>query len=268
MGPNAIEIMPSMSNSLRPLLEYIDGYRRRQAAPEDTIVRKKYTHYADLAYIQKRLKQVEDETHSEIWRANQVTVNYMDEQYYQGPHFKGQQSTRSKHGGSQMFPSLVSGQNSVKNLISNNMAGGDSDRRRLAQSLAVNRNHNETLAGKAGTTKNVVTNTNVVQVDYIDAEYDGKDRNGFAKRAAGGYNGGKATKKKGDGDDGSSKNGGNNGGDGGASGKGAGDGTSNDPRLQPGNQLSNEQIRQMMLEDPDAAEFLEGIMPGDGEQQF
>jgi len=24
----------------------------------------------------------------------------------------------------------------------------------------------------------------------------------------------------------------------------------------------------MMLEDPDAAEFLEGIMPGDGEQQF
>jgi len=51
MGPNAIEIMPSMSNSLRPLLEYIDGYRRRQAAPEDTIVRKKYTHYADLAYI-------------------------------------------------------------------------------------------------------------------------------------------------------------------------------------------------------------------------
>ena len=82
-GPNAIEAFPTMSNAIRPLLEYIDGYRRRQAAPEDTLIRKKYSHYADLAYIQKRLKTVEEGVYSEIWRNNQVTVDYMHDEYYQ-----------------------------------------------------------------------------------------------------------------------------------------------------------------------------------------
>ena len=46
-----IEAFPTMSGALRPLLEFIDGYRRRSAAPENTLVRKKYSKYADLTYI-------------------------------------------------------------------------------------------------------------------------------------------------------------------------------------------------------------------------
>ena len=46
-----IAALPTISAALRPLLEYVDGYRRRVAAPDDTIVRKKYSRYADLSYI-------------------------------------------------------------------------------------------------------------------------------------------------------------------------------------------------------------------------
>ena len=49
--PGAIET-PTLSGSLRPFLEFIDGYRRRVAAPQNTIVRTKYSNYADLDYIQ------------------------------------------------------------------------------------------------------------------------------------------------------------------------------------------------------------------------
>ena len=45
------EAFPTMSTALRPLLEFIDGYRRRVAAPESSIVYKKYNKYADLSYI-------------------------------------------------------------------------------------------------------------------------------------------------------------------------------------------------------------------------
>ena len=41
----------TMSSAMRPLLEFIDGYRRRVAAPENTLIRKKYSKYADLTYI-------------------------------------------------------------------------------------------------------------------------------------------------------------------------------------------------------------------------
>ena len=51
-GVGPIEAFPTMSGALRPLLEFIDGYRRRNAAPENTLVRKKYSKYADLTYIQ------------------------------------------------------------------------------------------------------------------------------------------------------------------------------------------------------------------------
>ena len=54
------DIYPTLSGALRPFIEYIDGYRRRVAAPENTIIRKKYSKYADLSYIEKRLKFVED----------------------------------------------------------------------------------------------------------------------------------------------------------------------------------------------------------------
>ena len=46
------------------------------------------------------------------------------------------------------------------------------------------------------TVSNEVTN-NLVEVDYIEGEDYSKDKSGFAKRAAGGYNGGKAGKRGG-----------------------------------------------------------------------
>ena len=55
IGPNAIDVLPTLSGSLKPLLEFVDGYRRRNAAPSETLVRKKYTKYADLDFIKKRL---------------------------------------------------------------------------------------------------------------------------------------------------------------------------------------------------------------------
>ena len=45
----------TMSKALRPLLEFIDEYRRRVAAPANTLIRKKYSKYADLSYIHDRL---------------------------------------------------------------------------------------------------------------------------------------------------------------------------------------------------------------------
>lgn len=48
---NGLDNMPVISDSLRPLLEFIDGYRRRVSAPENTLIRKKYTRYADLSFI-------------------------------------------------------------------------------------------------------------------------------------------------------------------------------------------------------------------------
>ena len=58
---------PTLSGALRPFLEFIDGYRRRNAAPVDTIIRKKYSKYADLDYIKKRLQQVENDVYGEYW---------------------------------------------------------------------------------------------------------------------------------------------------------------------------------------------------------
>ena len=41
-----------MSGAFRPLLKFIDNYRRRVIAPSGSIVRKKgYAEYADLSYI-------------------------------------------------------------------------------------------------------------------------------------------------------------------------------------------------------------------------
>jgi len=76
-----------------------------------------------------------------------------------------------------------------------------------------------------------------VQVDYIDAEYEQAGKKGFDKRYGAGYNGGKATKKGGDG--GSSGGGGHgsngdgaNGKDGGLVGQGS--------TIAPGSQLTDE----------------------------
>ena len=54
----------------------MDGYRRTVAAPENTLVRKKYSKYADLSYIKDRLGAVEDGIHKAIFSNNQVTVDY------------------------------------------------------------------------------------------------------------------------------------------------------------------------------------------------
>ena len=139
---------------------------------------------------------------------------------------------------------------------------------RLAQSLALKRNEGETLTNQV----NVVNTTNVVQVDYIDAEYQNEDDQGFAKRKRG-YNGSKATgKKHGDGDnnggnwDGNGDGNGNSGGKGsgikggnGGDGKGGPDGVGDG--LKPGSHLTDEQIRKIMEDDPDAGKFLDGMLP-------
>ena len=70
MKGDLFEEIPTMSKALRPLLEFIDGYRRRVAAPEKTRVRTRYANYADLSYISKRLKAVEDQVHESIYEAN------------------------------------------------------------------------------------------------------------------------------------------------------------------------------------------------------
>ena len=83
---------------------------------------------------------------------------------------------------------------------------------RLSQSVAINKDSGQNIIDE------VNTETNVVHVDFIGAEYVGNGLGGFAKKHAKGYNGGKATgKKKGDGDggDGGDGEGGSDGGDGG-----------------------------------------------------
>ena len=76
-----IEDSPSMAAALKPLLQYMDGYRRTVAAPENTLVRKKYSKYADLSYIKDRLGAVEDGIHKAIFSNNQVTVDYQNGDY-------------------------------------------------------------------------------------------------------------------------------------------------------------------------------------------
>ena len=71
-----------MSGALRPLLEFLDSYRRRGAAPEETLVRQKYSKYTDLDYIKKRLPIVEDEVHTAIFRRNQVSVDFVEGDQY------------------------------------------------------------------------------------------------------------------------------------------------------------------------------------------
>ena len=89
----------TMSTALRPLLEYIDVYRRRVAAPEHTLIRKKYSKYADLSYIEKRLKTVEDETYKKIWESRQVAVDYIKDADYAN-------NTTDAFSKKSLFPSL------------------------------------------------------------------------------------------------------------------------------------------------------------------
>lgn len=83
-----------------------------------------------------------------------------------------------------------------------NSASG-SHQKRLSQSLAVNNQSGENLADQINTT------TEIVHVDFIGAEYMGNGLGGFDKKMPKGYNGGKATGKKGgNGGDGGDGNGG------------------------------------------------------------
>ena len=56
---SGVEAIPTVSQSIRPLLGFIDGFRRRIAAPQKTLVHDQYAHYADLNHIQKRLREIE-----------------------------------------------------------------------------------------------------------------------------------------------------------------------------------------------------------------
>ena len=71
----------TMSGALRPLLEMIDEYRKSSAAPETSVVLRKHAKYADLNYIQTRLKAVESEVHYRIFAANKkqnVMTDYLE----------------------------------------------------------------------------------------------------------------------------------------------------------------------------------------------
>ena len=63
---DATKKIPTLCAALKPLLEFIEGYRRRVAAPSDTMVHKKYTKYADLTYISTKMRQVETETYGKL----------------------------------------------------------------------------------------------------------------------------------------------------------------------------------------------------------
>ena len=69
-----------MSAALRPLLETIDDYRRSVAAPESSKVLRQFANYSDLDYIKDRLRTVEVDIHSAIYRANEQSalVDYID----------------------------------------------------------------------------------------------------------------------------------------------------------------------------------------------
>ena len=109
----------------------------------------------------------------------------------------------------------------------------ESGNSRLSKSVAANKSSN--LAEQVDTTT-VTTNTNVVRVDYIEAEYEKRNQKGFDKRKGPGYNGSKASGKKKGGDDG----------DGGKSGAGnKGDDNSPEAKMakagiKPGSQLTDE----------------------------
>ena len=95
-----------MSSAMRPLLEFIDGYRRRVAAPENTLIRKKYSSYTDLTYIQSRLNKMEDETYRRIYESKQVSVDMIKDDY----------STSENAVNKGLFPSLKSNKSSLQNL--------------------------------------------------------------------------------------------------------------------------------------------------------
>lgn len=60
-------IIPTLSAAFRPLLEFIDGYRRRVIAPSGSIVRKKgYAQYADMSYIYINLSLAETKAYKWI----------------------------------------------------------------------------------------------------------------------------------------------------------------------------------------------------------
>ena len=186
-------------------------------------------------------------------------------------HFKGNDSNDSR-----MFPSLIDGSNSKR-------------MDRLTQSLVIEGNNNgeasssfpESRQLNKLNTEHITNNvTNVVQVDFIDAEYDARNEKGFDKRYNG-YDGGKGgPRNNGQGDNGTwggypefdrqnkpiteedtyddtidqqnpriELDNGNNGAT---------------PRRGP---LSDAQVRKMMDEDPHASKFLRGMMSGsdDGE---
>ena len=123
---------------------------------------------------------------------------------------------------------------------------------------------------------NVISTKNIVHVDFIGAEYMGNGLKGFDKRMPVGYNGSKANIKKKEG---------LNGGDGANDGGGNvnilnadNDGKKTNPKgkkgeqkgndgsaptgiLNVGSHLTDEQIRKIMQEDPEAAKFLDGLLP-------
>ena len=70
----------TMSSAIRPLLEFIDGYRRRVAAPAGTLVRKNYSRYCDLDFIAKQLGVVQDRTYRQFYDKQQraITLDYID----------------------------------------------------------------------------------------------------------------------------------------------------------------------------------------------
>lgn len=103
--------------------------------------------------------------------------------------FRGSRG-RNPAGQSSMFPNLLDNQNSAYDV---NSIDGRNERssvrnNHMSKSVAVSPRNGQTLADNV-IIKNV---TNVVKVDYIEAEYEGKDDQGFAKRAPRGYNGSKA----------------------------------------------------------------------------
>ena len=69
-----------MSSAIRPLLDLVDGYRRRVAAPVNTLVRKNYSKYCDLNYITYQLIEVKDRTYRQFYDKQQqaITLDYID----------------------------------------------------------------------------------------------------------------------------------------------------------------------------------------------
>ena len=121
----------------------------------------------------------------------------------------------------------------MQNLNSNE-SRESGNARRLSKSVAANKSSN--LAEQIDTTT-VTTNTNVVKVDYIEAEYEKRNQKGFDKRRGPGYNGSKASGKKKGGDDG----------DGGKKGGAGNKGDDDSPEakmakagIKPGSQLTDE----------------------------